>query len=133
MRILTAAIAIAAFAQVAAVPVADGQPASPGAATDSPTGGAATQDRDAYTQKAQADVKQWRQKLDDFSAAAKAKGQQVGVAAERDLKSAWARTEADARNLRTASAKGWDSAKRSYERASHELADAWDKARHKAD
>jgi hypothetical protein len=74
-------------------------------------------------------MQEWQRKLHDFSEKAKANGQKAGKAAENGLTAAWAKTEAEARRLQSASADGWESAKSSYEKASHELADAWDKAR----
>jgi hypothetical protein len=92
-------------------------------------GAGPTTDRDTYTQKARDDMQQWQQKLHDFSENAKAKGQQAGDAAGNELNAAWTKTLAEAQKLQTTGADGWESAKASYEKASHELADAWDKVR----
>ena len=74
-------------------------------------------------------MEEWRQKLRDFSERAKAKGQKEGDAAENDLNAAWIKTEAELQKLQAASAEDWDGAKASFEKASRELADAWNRIR----
>jgi len=90
---------------------------------------ATTADRDTYTQQARDKMPEWQRKLHDFSEKAKTKGQEAGNAAGNDLNAAWAKTQAEAHKLQTATAEGWESAKASYEKASRELADTWDKIR----
>ena len=86
-------------------------------------------ERDSYTLKAQNDMQEWGQKLHRFGEKAKAKGQQAGDATADGLNAAWAKTQAEADKLRVAGADGWDSAKASYEKASHDLADTWNRIR----
>jgi Skp family chaperone for outer membrane proteins len=88
-----------------------------------------TTDRDSYAQKASDDVRDWQQKLHDFSQQAEAKGKDADKAAKRDLDEAWRKTEAASRKLQTASNEGWVKAKREYEEASRELTQSWNKIR----
>ncbi len=130
MGFLAAATVFGLFALIAALPVAAAQPTvAPAAGTSvrMAAAGDATADRDSYTQKAQDEMQEWRQKLRDFGAKADAKGNEAGDAAKNDLHAAWARAEAASRQLQTASAEGWDSARASFDTASRELADAWHK------
>jgi hypothetical protein len=87
----------------------------------------ATVDRDTYLQRARDEMQEWRRKLHDFSAKAEANGKEAGNAAETDLNKAWTKTEAASRRLQTVGAEGWQRAKTSFEKASHELAEAWHK------
>ena len=98
------------------------QPAAPAAI-------AATPDRTTYLQRAEVEMDGWRLKLHGMEDKAEATGQVAVTAAEADLRTAWNRTEADARNLRTATAAGWEEAKSSFEQASRDLQHAWDKSR----
>jgi hypothetical protein len=72
---------------------------------------------------------EWQQKLHDFSEKVKAKGQEDGKAAENELNAAWTKAEAEQHKLETASAEGWESAKMSFEKASHDLKEVWEKIR----
>jgi hypothetical protein len=45
------------------------------------------------------------------------------------LNAAWTKADAEQRKPQSASAEGWESAKTSFERASHDLKDVWDKIR----
>ena len=76
-------------------------------------------------------MQEWQTKLHDFDERAEAQGRKAGNAAENDLHAAWTRVEAAGHTLQTASAEGWESAKVSFEKASHDLADAWDRVRAK--
>jgi hypothetical protein len=129
MRILTASIVIGPLMLIGALPVAVGQPVSSNTQTQSAAGSNSPGDRDTYTQKARSDMQEWQQKLDDFGAKAKAKGQQAGNAAENDLNTAWAKAQAGEQKLQNSGAEGWQEAKTAYEKASHELADTWNKIR----
>ena len=132
MRILNASIVIGALMLIGALPAAAGQspPAlGSGAPVRVAAGGDTTADRDTYTQKAKDETQEWQQKLHDFSEKAEAKGKEAGNAAEVDLNKAWTKAEAASRKLQTVGADGWESAKTSFEKASHELADAWHKIR----
>jgi hypothetical protein len=132
MRILTASIIIAPLLLMGALPaVADpstqssgsGAPVRLAAASD------ATADQDTYAQKARDDMQEWQRKLHDASEEAEAKGKEAGKTSETDLDKAWTKAEAASRQLQTAGTDGWHSAKTSYEKATRELAAAWDRAR----
>ena len=99
-----------------------GQPLAPGAIS-------ATPDRSTYLQRAEVEMDGWRLKLHGMEDKAEATGQVAATASEADLRVAWNRTEVDARNLRTATAAGWEEAKSSFEQASRDLQHAWDKSR----
>jgi hypothetical protein len=130
MRIFTGSIIIGSFLLIGALPAAADQStlvlgsSSPIrlAASGDPTG-----DRDTYTQKARDEMQEWRRKLDNFSKKAEAKGREASNAADNDLNKAWAKTKAASRKLQTTGTQGWESAKTSFEKASGELAAAWDK------
>jgi len=130
MRILTAAIVIGPLMLVGAPLAAAGQSSlAPGssAAVQLAADDSSTPDRDTYVHKAQGEVREWQRKLHDLGEKTEAKGKEAGNAAENDLNSAWDRTEAESRRLQTVGAEGWESAKASFEKASHELAAAWHK------
>jgi len=129
MRRLTVAIIIGPLMLFGALPAAMGQSAPTDKPTQSTAGSDRTTDRDTYTQKAQDTVQEWQQKLHDFNETAKAKGQTAGKAATDGLNTAWTNTQDAAHKLKSASAATWDSAKTGFEKASHDLSDAWDKIR----
>ena len=91
------------------------------------TAAAADPDHAAYLQRVQGEMDGWRLKLHGMADQAEATGQDTATAAKADLRDAWSKTDADARNLQTASAAGWDDAKSSFEQASQDLQHAWDK------
>jgi hypothetical protein len=130
MRLLTAWIVIGPLVLIGgALPAAADQPASADTSIQLATGSGSSTDRDTYTQKARSDIRDWQQRLTAFGENAKAKGQQADNATENALTTAWARTQVSARRLQTATSEGWQSAKASYEKASDELADAWNRMR----
>jgi hypothetical protein len=97
--------------------------------TAAPTAIAAAPDRTTYLQRAEVEMDGWRLKLHGMEDKAEATGQVAATAAEADLRTAWNRAEADARNLRTATAAGWEEAKSSFEQTSRDLQRAWDRSR----
>ena|SRR5579863_441623 len=127
MRILTAAIVIGPLTLIGALPSAAGQSISSDTPIQLAAGVNSPADRETYTQKARDEMQEWQQKLHDFSANAETKGKEAGNAVERELNEAWTRTEAASRQLQTVGDEGWDSAKTSYEKASHDLVEAWQK------
>lgn len=78
----------------------------------------APSDRDSYVQRAKDQMREWDRKVEDF-------GAKTGEAAKRDLAKARAKADAAARKLESASARGWEHAKRGYEKASQNLSDTW--------
>ena len=129
MRIFFALIVIGPLMLLGALPAAAGQSISSNSPIQLAAAGDSTADRDTYTQKARVSVDEWQQKLHDFGEKAKAKGQEEGNAAENELKAAWTKADAEQHKLQSASAEGWESAKISFEKASHDLKEAWDKIR----
>ena len=129
MRIILVSIVIGPLMLFGALPAVAGQSISSDTRIQLAAGGNSTADRDTYTQKARDAMHEWQQKLHDFSEKAKAKGQEEGNAAENELKAAWTKAEAEQHKLETASAEGWESAKISFEKASHDLKEVWDKIR----
>jgi hypothetical protein len=130
MRILIASVVIGPLMLIGALPAAAGPSALPpdsGGSVRMAAAGDATADKDSYTQKAQDQMQEWQRKLHDFSVKAEAKGKEASAAAKNDLNQAWTKAEAASRKLQTVGAEGWESAKVSYEKASRELTDAWDK------
>jgi len=129
MRFLTASIVIGPIMLVGALSAAAG----PSIAADAPVrqaaGNDSTADRDTYAQRARDQMQEWQKKLHEFDERAETKGQKAGNAADNDLHAAWNRVEEAGHKLQTASAEGWESAKVSFEKASHDLAETWDKVR----
>ena len=128
MRILTAAIVFAPLMLAGVSPALAGEPVSlspsnPSVRLAAET--ASTTDHDTYMQRAKNELQEWQRKMHDFSEQAKAKGQTAGNSTGNELNEAWEKTEAASHKLQTASADGWDSAKLSFEKASHNLADTW--------
>lgn len=129
MRIFLASIVIGPLMLMGALPATGGQLISSDAPNQLAVSSNSTDDRDTYIQKARVSMDEWRRKLHDFSEKAKAKGQEEGNAAENELKMAWTKAEAEQHKLETVSAEGWGSAKTSFEMASHDLKEIWDKIR----
>ncbi|HUZ75224.1 MAG TPA: hypothetical protein VMU87_19745 [Stellaceae bacterium] len=132
MGFLIPTMVVGHFMLSGAAPAAAGQPPAAldsGAPVRMAGNDDATSDRDTYTQKARDDMQEWQRKLHEYSETAEAKGSEAGKAAENELHAAWTKAEAASRQLETASADGWESARTSYDKASHDLADAWHKVR----
>jgi hypothetical protein len=85
--------------------------------------------RDRYIQKSEAELDEWQAKLVQFDEETKARAQQVGAAARADLMAALDKAEAGAWKMQTVAADGLENAKVSYEKATSELADTWEKMR----
>jgi hypothetical protein len=125
MRIIFASIVIAPLMLIGALPAA--QSISSDARIRLAAGGS-TSDRDTYNQSARDATQEWQIKLHDLSEKAKAKGQEEANAAENELKAAWTKADAE-HKLQSASAEGWESARISFEKASYDLKEVWDKIR----
>jgi hypothetical protein len=132
MRIFTGSIIIGSFMLIGALPAAasqstvilgSGAPIRLAAASD-PSGA-----RDTYTQKARAEMREWQRKLIYFNEKVEAKGKEASTAAEKDLQKAWTKADTASHQLQTVGAKGWKSAKITFETAFRKLAGAWDKVR----
>ena len=96
--------------------------ASPAAAGES------TVNRDAYTQKARDDIQAWQSKLHEFRKEADAKGEEAGKATASELNLAWTKAAEASRRLQLMGADGWQNTKIRFEKAHHELTEAWRKA-----
>jgi len=131
MRLIATSIVIGSLMLVSALPAAGQSSTTPAASAPvrSAVGGDTTTGRATYTQKARDDMQEWQRKLHDFRVKAEANGKEAGNAADTDLHKAWIKAEAASRELQTVGTEGWESAKTSFERASHELAEAWHKVR----
>jgi hypothetical protein len=114
MRILIPSIVLGPLMLVGALPVAADQPAAFATQIQLAAGNDATGDRDTYSQKARDDMQEWQRKLHDFGTRTQAEGRKA---------------EATANKLQTAGEDGWENAKTSYEKASSDLANSWDKVR----
>lgn len=134
MRVQTASIIIAPLLLIGAWTAAN-QPALAlgwGAPVQAAAGALSAADRETYLGQARSDMQAWRQRLRGFTERAKVEGQQDNSAAENVLQAAWTRAEAASRKLQTAGAADWESARSDYEKASRDLANAWDELRSEA-
>jgi hypothetical protein len=84
--------------------------------------------KDRYIEKTQSTLDEWRRKLNATADDAGAHARATGNAADADLNAAWQKTQAAAKQVATASASQWDKAKSSFERASQDLTDRWNRA-----
>ena len=88
---------------------------------DEPSG----DDRNSYIHQAQDDVKTWQQKLADWSKKAESEGKPIAEAAKHDLDQALHDAEVASDKLEASGGDTWKDAKVAFEKASHDLADAW--------
>jgi predicted HicB family RNase H-like nuclease len=126
-------IVIASFALTGAMPAVAGlAPPSaprPGAQVIMAEADVSVADRATYAQKAQAELQQWRVKLDQFGERAKADSNETRKSMSEDLNKAWTKARDASARLETASAADWESAKAAFKKASDELAALWAKVR----
>ena len=132
MKTLIRGVVIAPLALIGALPAvaASSQRGLPAVANvKMAAADASTTDRSTYAQKARADVKEWRRKLDEFGRTAEAKGKEARKAAMDDLDTAWTKVRDASAKLETAGTASWASAKASFENASDAMSETWKKAR----
>ncbi len=86
-----------------------------------------TAKKDAYVKQMNDQMADWHQKLDTYSAEAKAEGDQAAHDADKDLKQAWTATKRASRHVAHATAAGWDKAKAAFDSASARLRQDWDR------
>jgi hypothetical protein len=132
MRVFTGSVIIGSFLLVGALPAAAGQSIrvlGSGAPIQLAASGNSIRDRDTYTQKARAEMREWQRKLINFNEKVEAKGKEASTAAEKDLQKAWTKADTASHELQTVGAEGWKSAKITFETAFRKLAGAWDKVR----
>jgi F0F1-type ATP synthase membrane subunit b/b' len=84
--------------------------------------------KDHYLQKAQDTLDEWRRKLNEGADKAADQTRSASNTAEVDLRTAWQKTQAEAKRLSAASADQWERAKSSFEHASADLKDSWNRA-----
>ncbi len=122
MKRLIAPIVIGTLAWAAALPAA-------AQVKTNSVGMAASHDpaaeRTSYTQKAQAEMHLWEQRLHDFNARIENRTTQSQSSAARDLDGAWSDTKIAWNQLETAGENDWTSAKASFQGASHKLGVTW--------
>jgi hypothetical protein len=123
VRIFIAAIMIGPLMLIGALPASGQSPAVRSAVP----GNDANADRQSYARRAQDDMLLWRERLEALNSTLSA-GRSKGLnSAEKDLDAAWTASEVEARRLQTAGAADWALAKQAYEKASRDLAVAWDR------
>jgi hypothetical protein len=83
--------------------------------------------KDKYVDQARDQMADWKRKLDDAGDKVGAQARTSSDAAERDLHTAWRKTQAAADRLQGASQDGWDRVKSSFERASRDLKETWNR------
>jgi hypothetical protein len=86
-------------------------------------------DQASTAQKARAEVREWRVKLDTFGESAKTHSSEAWKAASENLNAAWIKTREASARLEAAAGADWKSAGASYRQASDELAAKWTKVR----
>jgi hypothetical protein len=86
-----------------------------------------TATKDKYVDQARDQMADWKRKLDDAGDKVGAQARTSSDAAQRDLNTAWRKTQAAADRLQGASQDGWDRVKTSFEKASHDLKDTWNR------
>jgi hypothetical protein len=83
--------------------------------------------KDAYIQKADDEMSEWRDKIRAAGDQAEAMGQQVSAEAKVQLNQIWVATQDGWRKLQVEGAEGWDESQRAYERSVAELRVQWHK------
>jgi len=126
MRTLLAPILIGTLVLAGALPAA----AQPKPASDKGTVGMAPShdpaaERKSYTQQAQGAMRLWEQRLHDFNAKLESNTTQSKATTSKDLDSAWNDTKTAWNQLETAGVDDWNSARATFQGASHKLGVAW--------
>lgn len=84
--------------------------------------------KDKYVAKAQETVDEWQRKINDAAHSTGAHAKATSDAAQVQLDEAWQKTQVEAKRLQATGADGWDRVKGAFEKASHDLSDAWSRA-----
>jgi hypothetical protein len=84
--------------------------------------------KDHYLQKAQTTLDEWKHKLDEGADKAADQTRAATGTAQADLHTAWLKAQAEAQRLSASGADQWDRTKASFERASNDLKDSWNRA-----
>ena len=96
-------------------------------------GGAARADddfsrtKDKYVAQAREQLEEWRHKLDALGDKANAQATTTSEQARSDVNAAWRRAQIEEKRLEGASEDGWARVKSSFERASDDLKDTWNR------
>jgi hypothetical protein len=83
--------------------------------------------KDRYVAQAREEMAEWRRKLDRLADKAGEHTAATGEAAHQDLDRAWQRAKVEEGRLEVASHEGWGKLKESYEKASQNLKETWDR------
>jgi small-conductance mechanosensitive channel len=126
---MTTTFLLGAFMLIGLVPEACAQSASPDADAQSASRKNSTSQRDTYILKSQVELDDWQARLVRFEEETNARMRKDGVATWTELLAALDKAEAGAYKLQTVAADGLEDAKVSYEKATSELADEWQKVR----
>jgi len=83
--------------------------------------------KQAYIQKMQNEMAEWRRKMHAAGEKTEAETQEATADAKTHLDRTWAATERTWRKLQAESAEGWDKTKTAYERSTADLRTQWHK------
>jgi hypothetical protein len=83
--------------------------------------------KDHYVDQARGQMAEWRRKLDAMADKAGEHTAATGDSARQDLDRAWQRAKVEEGRLEVATREGWGKVKDSYEKASQNLKDSWDR------
>jgi hypothetical protein len=83
--------------------------------------------KQAYLQKTQNEMAEWRQKMHAAGEKTEAEAHEASAHTKAHLDRTWAATERTWRKLQTESAEGWNKTKHTYERSTAELRMQWHK------
>jgi hypothetical protein len=100
-------------------------PPSTNATSEKHSAGAAPSGRERFTQKAEADMREWGIRFHAAGDDALRRGGAASAGAEKDLHVAWTQAQGAASGLRIATSGGWHEAKAFYARKAQDLHNAW--------
>lgn len=86
-----------------------------------------TRKRTEYQERAQRQMDEWGQKINQAAESAKENGKRMAEDAQAELDKTWAETREQWAKLQQASADGWERTRTAYERASRKMRDEWNK------
>jgi len=82
-------------------------------------------DRKTYVQTKNAEMAQWRSRIDNFAARTQARATAADETASREIQGAWSHVQRAPSALDAAGEDGWDNARSAYEQASRDLEATW--------
>jgi hypothetical protein len=83
--------------------------------------------KDKYVSQAREQMDEWRHKLDELSDKANTQAHTTTESARGDIDAAWRRAQAEEKHLEGASEDGWAHVRSSFEKASQDLKDTWNR------